>query len=323
MRKQSRSNLRLDPKDSCFSGHQVSEDTVASLGGYAGNMSLEPTGHTEDGGIALGPDGQHGQIGGQEPGSPNAHSVEIRVASTDDTEGGVNLHPSWVKAGGGGENKHFVVGVSEDRNRKCRRTMEDAHAFVYDFGGEPGAGYFAIFDGHAGKHAAEYCGEHFHEHLKRELKSNPKRPVPDTLNTTFLSIDRTLSEMSNEGTTHSGCTAVIAYLRNEERSGRSQRVLYTANVGDARAVLNRSGRAVRLSYDHKGSDPVESKRITDAGGFVMNNRVNGVLAVTRSLGDTAMKEFVVGSPYTTETVLGEGDDVLILACDGVSWVGAG
>lgn len=50
----------------------------------------------------------------------------------------------------------------------------------------------------------------------------------------------------------------------------------------------------------------------------MNNRVNGVLAVTRSLGDSSMKEFVVGSPYTTETTLGDEDDYLIIACDGVS-----
>src|SRR6266498_4183609 len=43
----------------------------------------------------------------------------------------------------------------------------------------------------------------------------------------------------------------------------------------------------------------------------------GVLAVTRSLGDSSMKEFVVGSPYTTETELTENDPFLILACDGV------
>jgi serine/threonine protein phosphatase PrpC len=43
----------------------------------------------------------------------------------------------------------------------------------------------------------------------------------------------------------------------------------------------------------------------------------GVLAVTRSLGDSAMKEFVVGAPYTTETELGSADEFLIIACDGV------
>lgn len=98
----------------------------------------------------------------------------------------------------------------------------------------------------------------------------------------------------------------------------SKHVLYSANAGDARGVLCRSGKAVRLTYDHKGTDKQEAKRITDAGGFVMSGRVNGVLAVTRSLGDSSMKEFVVGAPYTTETELCEDDEFLILACDGVS-----
>lgn len=39
--------------------------------------------------------------------------------------------------------------------------------------------------------------------------------------------------------------------------------------------------------------------------------------MTRSLGDSSMKEFVVGSPYTTETTLGDEDEFLIVACDGV------
>ena len=98
---------------------------------------------------------------------------------------------------------------------------------------------------------------------------------------------------------------------------RLRRVLYAGNAGDARAVLCRGGEALRLTYDHKGSDAQESKRIMDAGGFVMNNRVNGVLAVTRSLGDSAMKDFVVGAPYTTETELSVHDEFLIIACDGV------
>ena len=45
----------------------------------------------------------------------------------------------------------------------------------------------------------------------------------------------------------------------------------------------------------------------------------GVLAVTRSLGDMSMKEWVIGNPYTTETELNNTDSFLILACDGVSW----
>lgn len=44
----------------------------------------------------------------------------------------------------------------------------------------------------------------------------------------------------------------------------------------------------------------------------------GVLAVTRALGDSSMKEFVIGAPYTTRTEVGPDNPYLILACDGVS-----
>ena len=41
------------------------------------------------------------------------------------------------------------------------------------------------------------------------------------------------------------------------------------------SFLSRGGRAIRLSYDHKASDPYEQQRITEAGGLIMNYRVNG------------------------------------------------
>lgn len=63
----------------------------------------------------------------------------ITVADGSDTQGAVNRHPAGEAAGG------LRVGVSEDRNRKCRRTMEDSHAFIYDYGGVRGQGFFAVF----------------------------------------------------------------------------------------------------------------------------------------------------------------------------------
>ncbi|KAI0123910.1 protein phosphatase 2C [Xylariales sp. AK1849] len=299
-----------------------------------------------------------------------------------------------------GPRSTFRVGVWEDRNKKCRRTMEDTHAFLYNFlhtpaplltadsasrsskslksedDGESQAesasqdmvetdnGYFAIFDGHAGTFAADWCGKKLHIILEDTIRRHPNVPIPELLDQTFTNVDSQLEKLPLK---NSGCTAAIAVLRWEDRvpssssatgsqaiapaaaaaskdaskskDGKSedkdlappesthaklkgtavrQRVLYTANVGDARIILCRSGKALRLSYDHKGSDENEGKRIANAGGLILNNRVNGVLAVTRALGDTYMKDLVTGHPYTTETVIQpEIDEFMIIACDGL------
>lgn len=299
-----------------------------------------------------------------------------------------------------GPKSTFRVGVREDRNRRHRRTMEDTHAFLYNFLDTPAPaadgsdgkdksskddkdvavsesdnGYFAIFDGHAGSFAADWCGKKLHIILEEMIRKHPNIPIPELLDMTFTTVDTQLEKLQLEYQKASGCTAAVAVLRWEDRvpSDRSitgslaiapaaataaaakamakaqesekekdgpseapqagsnesiasklkglssrQRVLYTANVGDARIVLCRNGKALRLSYDHKGSDENEKKRIVNAGGKVDNHRVGGVLAVSRALGDHYMKNFVTGHPYTTETVIQHDlDEFIIIACDGV------
>ena len=255
----------------------------------------------------------------------------------------------------------FSVGVAEDVNRKCRRTMEDSHAFAYDYTGVEDTGYFAIFDGHAGPQAADWCGSYFsnvlaaiieREEGSQKDKGNGKDlakgqgngngnekgmgvgmgsrigsntiSFPEILDKTFTQVDAELKMLPNDQR-NTGCTAIVAVVRWEQRAIKSStgeekrvRVLYTANVGDARIILCRTGKAIRLSYDHKGTDERETQRVTEAGGLVLNSRVNGVLAVTRALGDHYMKDLVTSRPYTTETLLHERhDEFLILACDGL------
>lgn len=229
-----------------------------------------------------------------------------------------------------GPKSTFRVGVTEDKNKKCRRTMEDTHSFLYNFlqplppattsssttstSGtasttsseeavvESDNGYFAIFDGHAGTYAADWCGKKLHLVLEETIRKHPNTPIPELLDMTFTNCDGQLEKLPVR---NSGCTAVCAVLRWEDRPLPSnttptdsvkgnggvannenskpavnqpterQRVLYTANVGDARIVLCRSGKALRLSYDHKGSDENEGKRVANAGGLILNNRVNG------------------------------------------------
>ncbi|KAI7831904.1 phosphatase 2C-like domain-containing protein [Kickxella alabastrina] len=227
------------------------------------------------------------------------------------------------------------IGVSFSKNRRYRRTMEDAHYHKYDFDGIRGQCFMAIFDGHAGRQAAQWCGDNFSEVFLQLKRERPELPVPELLNETFVEADRRLA---TDVKTNSGCTAVVAYLEirdipvdsnsvsatddsddapSKSPATRQQRTLYCANAGDARAVLSRGGNAARLTYDHKGDDVHEIERISESGGYVFNGRVNGILAVTRSLGDPGLKQFVIGNPFTTETILNDDDDILILACDGL------
>jgi serine/threonine protein phosphatase PrpC len=99
----------------------------------------------------------------------------------------------------------------------------------------------------------------------------------------------------------------------------ADRVAHVVNVGDSRAVLCRGGAPLRLSFDHKPYSDEEQGRIRGLGGCVAGEtgRVNGLLAVSRSIGDFYMHPFVTDEPFQAQVQLEEADEKLILACDGV------
>merc|ERR1719326_121924 len=119
----------------------------------------------------------------------------------------------------------------------------------------------------------------------------------------------------------SGCTACCCLLQEEPHA----RVIYTAHLGDSRAVMARGGSATRLTSmtDHKATDPLEAKRVIEAGGHIFNDRVNGMLTMTRALGDHLLKmpilpnDVVSNVPDITSTDLSGQDSFVILACDGL------
>lgn len=217
----------------------------------------------------------------------------------------------------------YRVGVAENKNSKFRRTMEDVHTYVKNFASRLDWGYFAVFDGHAGIQASKWCGKHLHTIIEQNILADETRDVRDVLNESFLTIDE---EINTKLLGNSGCTAAVCVLRWELPDSVShdsmdlaqhQRKLYTANVGDSRIVLFRNGNSIRLTYDHKASDTLEMQRVEQAGGLIMKSRVNGMLAVTRSLGDKFFDSLVVGSPFTTSVEITSEDKFLILACDGL------
>lgn len=103
----------------------------------------------------------------------------------------------------------------------------------------------------------------------------------------------------------------------------SSRLLMVANIGDCRAVLSRKGEAIDMSQDHRPIYPSEKRRVEELGGYIDDGYLNGVLSVSRALGDWDMK-FTRGSPSPLiadpefrQTVLTEEDEFLIIGCDGI------
>lgn len=83
-----------------------------------------------------------------------------------------------------------------------------------------------------------------------------------------------------------GSTGCVAFITQNEAG---ERMLYTANVGDTRAVLSQNRVALRLSLDHKPTEATEIDRVSKTGGNLTKNRLGGQLAVTRSFGDFDLK----------------------------------
>lgn len=219
---------------------------------------------------------------------------------------------------GSGENCKSVksCGWAEDIGR--REEMEDGFVFVDCFGNKEKSSFFSIYDGHGGRQCVDFVTQHLHDVVLREM-SRPQCTVPDALMRAFAKTD---SDMRNQGIVNSGCTACVCVLHEEQ----GRRLIYTAHLGDARAVLCRQGgHAARLTSpsDHKATDPHEMRRVIEAGGAIVNERVNGMLAISRAFGDFQLKmprlqqDVVSYIPDITSTELTDQDAFVIVACDGL------
>lgn len=218
--------------------------------------------------------------------------------------------PITAKSTVSGENELVRYGCSAMQG--WRRAMEDDHTLLL----LPEGGFFGVYDGHGGDTTAKYCAAHLHRFV---LDSEAYKTVDVTksLKDGFVNLDKHLFHI--DSTNRTGCAAVVLFVH--------ENTLYCANAGDSRCVLCRNGKATPLSYDHKPSNTGELHRIERAGGYVWNRRVNGILALSRAIGDYSFKansvlpweqQAVTSLPDVMSTPLNvEEDSFVVLACDGI------
>lgn len=114
--------------------------------------------------------------------------------------------------------------------------------------------------------------------------------MEDTLEDSFLKVDHLVFQ-NIDHCYDCGSTATVGLIRFEG----AKRVLYMANVGDSKAYICEESKVQELTYEHRGNDEDEIRRVEDAGGKMLVGRLEGFLAVTRSLGDFSLKEKVCHS----------------------------
>ncbi|XP_064159220.1 protein phosphatase, Mg2+/Mn2+ dependent, 1Lb [Anguilla rostrata] len=203
-----------------------------------------------------------------------------------------------------------------------RDHMEDRFEVLTDVVNKSHPSIFGIFDGHGGEAAAEYVKTHLPEVLKQHLlayekeKENSILSYPAILEQHILSVDKEMLEKLSASYDEAGTTCLIALLSDKE--------LTVANVGDSRGVLcDKDGNAIALSHDHKPYQLKERKRIKRAGGFISFNgswRVQGILAMSRSLGDYPLKNLnvIIPDPDVLAFDLDKlQPEFMILASDGL------
>lgn len=185
-----------------------------------------------------------------------------------------------------------------------RPQMEDAHFLDLNFG-DKGWAFAGIYDGHGGGGAAEHASKRLHQiFLDRLLAGlSPQEAFIQSYETTSQEF----------GTRDSGTTAVNCLIK----AGH----IFTANVGDARALIIGRGGFHQLTIDHRLDNRLEKRRIEEMGGkirYPYTFRDNLGLMPTRTIGDHYFKKVgIIATPSVNEYRISENDLILILACDGL------
>jgi len=137
----------------------------------------------------------------------------------------------------------------------------------------------------------------------------------------FQKGDDTNDDPANKGgefESMAGCTANVAIIYKNQ--------LFVANAGDSRCCLMDNGKVTELSTDHKPDLEGEKDRITKAGGFVSDGRINGNLNLSRALGDFEYKkndslkpkeQLVISYPDIKTFTLSPNAEFILMGCDGI------
>ncbi|CAN4087482.1 unnamed protein product [Withania somnifera] len=169
--------------------------------------------------------------------------------------------------------------------------------------------FFGVLDGHGGEKVAEFAAKNLGSNIINEVASRSEEGLEVAIREGYRTTDREFLKLNANG----GSCCVTALVQNGE--------LIVSNAGDCRAVMSRGGVAGALTVDHRPSRQDEMERIQRLGGYVDSFRgvwrIQGSLAVSRGIGDSRLKRWVIAEPETKILTIQPECEFLILASDGL------
>jgi adenylate cyclase len=197
----------------------------------------------------------------------------------------------------------FGVGYSATLGR--RASMEDCVALKnfddHNF-------LCAVFDGHGGSFAAATAAHCIQEEVRIRLieAASDGLGIEKALVGCLNAVNQQLRIVDAQD----GCTGAVAFIHGDR--------VYAASVGDSRIVRVGSSTCERLTVDAKPTIRSEYVRLRQAGLVITTEgRVRGKFSVARAFGDFACGDGLYVEPDVSSFVIGEDDDALIVACDGL------
>jgi serine/threonine protein phosphatase PrpC len=199
-----------------------------------------------------------------------------------------------------------------------RTEMEDRHLVLLD---DNFTGFFAVFDGHGGKHCAEFVQEAF----RSEMAASKCMMNLDKMREFCLDVD---VNFIKDSTMSSGTTAACVSVHNDPTvdDGKSSKVCI-AHVGDSRVIIGDFNGQVRYeTKDHKpNTSREETSRILANGYRVSGDRINGNLNMSRAFGDAEYKQSlcnrdemaVIPVPDVMEYQLDNEHEFILITSDGL------
>ncbi|SCU82820.1 LAME_0C03004g1_1 [Lachancea meyersii CBS 8951] len=245
--------------------------------------------------------------------------MDVTLKTSKVPDEGVNLRLRTT----GSTLNGMKYGVADTLGQKDSVTARDVT--FERFRGNEDECLICLYDGKkenvsTGHNMSKIIRDNFHKIFIRQLEKYGENSdgIKNALRFSFLQLNKEINGMlnsvENDGGNNSltsadllsGSSATVVYLKGK--------IVYTANIGDTMAILSKSNGDFKiLTKLHVPSKGEEYERIRISGGYVNNQKLDGVSDVSRAVGFFDLLPHIHASPDISELHLAATDDLLVIA----------